>query len=114
MLRTLLKSKIHRARVTRADLHYEGSISIDAALMKAADLVPHEHVHVWNVTNGKRFETYAIPAERIKGHRDQEITSCPGATLYARLDEVRRAATATNGLYASTRRAGVVMEEPAW
>jgi len=67
MLRTLLKSKIHRARVTRADLHYEGSISIDAALMKAADLVPHEHVHVWNVTNGKRFETYAIPAPKGSG-----------------------------------------------
>ncbi|MCM2304008.1 MAG: peptidoglycan recognition protein [Elusimicrobia bacterium] len=59
-------------------------------------------------------ETYTIPAERIKGHRDQEITSCPGKALYARLDEVRRAASATNGLYASTRRAGVVMEEPAW
>ena len=59
-------------------------------------------------------ETYAIPAERIKGHRDQEITSCPGATLYARLEEVRRAATATNGLYVSTKRAGAVMLEPAW
>lgn len=59
-------------------------------------------------------ETYSIPAERIKGHRDQETTSCPGKSLYARLDEVRRAATATNGLYASTRRASSVMAEPAW
>ncbi len=67
MLRALLKSKIHRARVTKADLHYEGSISIDAALMRAADLVTHEHVHVWNVTNGRRFETYVIPAPRGSG-----------------------------------------------
>ncbi len=59
-------------------------------------------------------ESYSIPAERIKGHRDQEITSCPGATLYARLEEVRRSATATNGLYVSTKRAGAVMLEPAW
>lgn len=59
-------------------------------------------------------QTYAIPAERIKGHRDQEITSCPGKALYARLDEVRRAAAASSGLYASAKRAGVVMEEPSW
>lgn len=67
MWRTLLKSKIHRARVTQADLDYEGSITIDASLMKAADLVPHEQVHVWNLTNGNRFETYAIPGERNSG-----------------------------------------------
>jgi hypothetical protein len=59
-------------------------------------------------------QTYSIPVERIKGHRDQEITSCPGKALYARLDEVRRAATAPRGLYAAARRAGAVMEEPAW
>lgn len=62
VLKTLLKSKIHRAVVTRADRRYEGSISIDLDLMKAAQLVAHEHVHVWNLTNGRRFETYAIPA----------------------------------------------------
>lgn len=59
-------------------------------------------------------ETYAIPAERIKGHRDQEITACPGKALYARLDEVRHSATAPSGLYAAARRAASVMEEPAW
>jgi aspartate 1-decarboxylase len=64
MFRTLLKSKIHRATVTDADLHYEGSVSIDSALMDAADIRPHEHVHIWDVTNGNRFETYALPAPR--------------------------------------------------
>ncbi len=68
---TLLKSKIHRAQVTAADLHYEGSITIDESLMKAANLVAHEHVHVWNVSNGNRFETYVIPAP--KGSRMIQI-----------------------------------------
>ncbi len=67
MLRQLMKSKIHRARVTRADLEYEGSITIDPILMEAANLVPHEHVHIWNVTNGNRFETYALEGERGSG-----------------------------------------------
>jgi aspartate 1-decarboxylase len=67
MLRKLLKAKIHRATVTRADLHYEGSISIDQALMKAADLLSYEAVQVWNITNGERLETYVIPAERGSG-----------------------------------------------
>ncbi len=59
----LLKSKIHRARVTKADLHYEGSISIDPRLLKASGIQPNEAVHVWNISNGERFETYAIPGE---------------------------------------------------
>ncbi len=67
MLTSILKSKIHRARVTSADLHYEGSCSIDSALMKAANLVPHEHVHIWNVTTGSRLETYVIPAPKGSG-----------------------------------------------
>ncbi len=67
MYTTLLKSKIHRARVTEAELHYEGSCSIDLGLMKAAGLAPHEHVHVWNITNGNRFVTYVIPASRGSG-----------------------------------------------
>ncbi len=67
MLRKFLKSKIHRARVTKADLHYEGSITIDEALMEAADILPHESVHIWNVTSGSRFETYALPGERDSG-----------------------------------------------
>jgi aspartate 1-decarboxylase len=67
MTRKLLRAKIHRATVTGADLHYEGSVTIDQNLMDQADLVTHEAVHVWNVTNGERFETYAIPGRRGSG-----------------------------------------------
>ena len=67
MTRKLLRGKIHRATVTGADLHYEGSVTIDQDLMDGADLVTHEAVHVWNVTNGERFETYAIPGQRGSG-----------------------------------------------
>lgn len=59
----MLKSKIHRATVTQADLHYEGSLTLDALLLQAADLVPYEEVHVWNVTRGTRFRTYAMLGE---------------------------------------------------
>ncbi|MCE3046182.1 aspartate 1-decarboxylase [Legionella sp. 16cNR16C] len=61
--RRMLKSKIHRATVTHADLDYEGSITISPELLKAADILPFEAVHVWNVTAGTRFETYAITGE---------------------------------------------------
>jgi aspartate 1-decarboxylase len=60
MQRTLLKSKIHRATVTDANLHYQGSITLDPLLMEAADIVEHERVEVYNVTNGERFATYAM------------------------------------------------------
>ena len=60
MNRFLLKSKIHRATVTEADLNYEGSVTIDAALMEAADIVEHEQVHIYDVTNGNRIITYAM------------------------------------------------------
>lgn len=60
MLRTMMKSKIHRATVTDADLNYVGSITLDADLMRAVDLLPHEKVHVVNIHTGARFETYAI------------------------------------------------------
>ncbi len=60
MQRTLLKSKIHRATVTDADLHYQGSVKVDPLLMAAADLLPHERVEIYNVTNGERFATYVI------------------------------------------------------
>jgi aspartate 1-decarboxylase len=60
----MFKSKIHRAIVTHADLHYEGSVSIDTDLMEAAQILPHEEVHVWNITNGSRLVTYALSAER--------------------------------------------------
>ena len=63
----MLKSKIHRARVTQADVHYEGSLSLDALLLHAADIVPYEEVHVWNVTRGSRLRTYAIPGETNSG-----------------------------------------------
>jgi len=58
--RSMLKSKIHRARVTHANVDYEGSLSIDPVLLKAADILPGEEVQVWNVTRGTRFSTYAI------------------------------------------------------
>ena len=60
MYRTLLKSKIHRARVTDADLHYRGSVTIDRRLMQAADIVEHEQVAIYDITNGARLTTYAI------------------------------------------------------
>jgi aspartate 1-decarboxylase len=65
--RTLLKSKIHRATVTEANVEYEGSISIDAELMAAADILPWERVDVWDCTNGARLSTYAIPGEPGSG-----------------------------------------------
>lgn len=67
MRRTLLKSKIHRAKVTAADVAYEGSITVDEALLMAADILPWEKVQVWDVTNGARLETYAIPGKRGSG-----------------------------------------------
>ena len=60
MIRTFLKSKIHRATVTQVDLNYEGSLGVDADLMKAADILPYELVQVYNINNGERFETYVI------------------------------------------------------
>ncbi|MGV9314911.1 aspartate 1-decarboxylase [Streptomyces sp. NPDC003691] len=67
MLRTMFKSKIHRATVTHADLHYVGSVTIDADLMAAADLLAGELVHIVDVTNGARLETYVIEGERGSG-----------------------------------------------
>ena len=67
MQRTMLKSKIHRATVTDCDLHYVGSITIDPDLLDAADILEHEQVHVVDVDNGARFETYTIAGERGSG-----------------------------------------------
>ncbi len=67
MQRIMLKSKIHRATVTAADLHYEGSLAIDRQLMDAADIVSGEQIHVYNVSNGERLVTYAIPAPAGSG-----------------------------------------------
>jgi aspartate 1-decarboxylase len=67
MTRTMFGGKIHRATVTHADLNYEGSVTIDAALMQAADILPHEAVHIWNVTRGSRVQTYALPGPSGSG-----------------------------------------------
>jgi aspartate 1-decarboxylase len=69
MLRAMCKSKIHRATVTDANLDYVGSITIDSDLMAAADLMEHEQVHVVNVNNGARFETYVIAGDPGSGPR---------------------------------------------
>lgn len=95
MQRTLLKSKLHRATVTHSELEYEGSVAIDESLMKAADILEYEQLEVYNITNGERFNTYAIRAEADSG-----VISVNGAAAhkanpgdiviictYARLDE---------------------------
>ncbi|MGW9453909.1 aspartate 1-decarboxylase [Streptomyces sp. NPDC055632] len=67
MIRTMFKSKIHRATVTQADLHYVGSVTVDVELMEAADLLPGELVHIVDIDNGARLETYVIEGERGSG-----------------------------------------------
>jgi aspartate 1-decarboxylase len=67
MFRTMMKSKIHRATVTQADLHYVGSVTVDRDLMEAADLLEGEQVAIVDITNGARLETYVIPGERGSG-----------------------------------------------
>jgi aspartate 1-decarboxylase len=85
MQRQMLKSKIHRATVTDCDLHYAGSITIDAELMQAAELLPHELVHVLDIDNGERFETYVI--EGLPGSRDVRVNGA-AARLVQRGDRV--------------------------
>ena len=84
MNNTLLKSKIHRATVTDADLDYEGSISIDPALARAADFVPFERVEIYNITNGERFATYFIEGREGSG----EITLNGAAAHKAGRDDL--------------------------
>jgi aspartate 1-decarboxylase len=67
MRRVMFKSKIHRATVTQADLDYEGSLTLDRNLLEAADILPYEQVHVWNVTRGTRLSTYAMVGEAGSG-----------------------------------------------
>ena len=67
MQRKMLRGKIHRATITEANLHYQGSVTIDADLMNAADLIEFEQVEVWNITNGNRFSTYTILGSRGTG-----------------------------------------------
>jgi aspartate 1-decarboxylase len=85
MQRQMLKSKIHRATVTDCDLHYAGSISIDPRLMEAADLLPNEHVHVLDIENGERFETYVI--EGVPGSGEVTLNGA-AARLVHRGDRV--------------------------
>lgn len=67
MRRRMFLSKIHRAVVTHADLHYEGSCTIDVDLMDAADILPNQELHIWNITQGTRIVTYALPGPRGSG-----------------------------------------------
>ena len=67
MQKSMLSSKIHRATVTHAELHYEGSCAIDEDLMEAAGLVENEQIHIWNINNGERFVTYVIRGRRGSG-----------------------------------------------
>ncbi|MDO9206202.1 aspartate 1-decarboxylase [Methylotenera sp.] len=77
MQRTMLKSKLHRVHVTHSELHYEGSCAIDETLLEAANISEYEQIHLYNVTNGERFSTYAILAERNSG-----IISVNGAAAH--------------------------------
>lgn len=77
MQRTMLKSKLHRVHVTHSELHYEGSCAIDETLLEAANISEYEQIHLYNVTNGERFSTYAILAERGSG-----IISVNGAAAH--------------------------------
>ena len=77
MMRIMMKSKIHRATVTQADLHYVGSVTIDSELMEAADLLEGEQVAIVDVTNGARIETYAI-----SGHRGSGVVGINGAAAH--------------------------------
>jgi aspartate 1-decarboxylase len=63
----MFRAKIHRASITHADLHYEGSCTIDADLLDAADILPNEELHIWNITRGTRLVTYALPGPRGSG-----------------------------------------------
>jgi aspartate 1-decarboxylase len=77
MQRTMLKSKLHRVRVTHSELHYEGSCAIDETLLEAADIREYQQIEIYNVTNGERFTTYAIRAQRDSG-----IISVNGAAAH--------------------------------
>ncbi len=77
MLLNMLKAKIHRATVSRVELHYEGSCAIDEALLEAAGILEYEQIHIYNINNGERFVTYAI-----RGERDSGMISVNGAAAH--------------------------------
>lgn len=80
MMRTMLKSKIHRATITDSDLHYVGSITIDPDLLEAADILDYEQVSVVDVDNGARFETYTIPGQR--GSREIKVNGAAARMVH--------------------------------
>jgi aspartate 1-decarboxylase len=80
MQRVMLKSKIHRATVTDCDLHYVGSITVDPDLLEAADIREHEQVHVLDIDNGARFETYTIAGER--GSREMKVNGAAARLVH--------------------------------
>jgi aspartate 1-decarboxylase len=83
-MRTMLRSKIHRATVTGADLDYEGSVTVDVELLERADIIPYQQVDIWNVTNGERFQTYALAGQRGSG-----VVCINGAAAHkARKDDI--------------------------
>jgi aspartate 1-decarboxylase len=96
-MRIMLRAKLHRLRLTGADPDYEGSIAIDTNLLNAAGIIEHEMVHVWNVTNGERLETYAIKAPAGSGEVSLNgaaaLRGSPGDIIivatFAPMDEVR-------------------------
>ncbi|HEY5999453.1 MAG TPA: aspartate 1-decarboxylase [bacterium] len=100
MMRVLLKAKIHRATVTDRSLDYEGSITIDQDLMDAVGLLPNEQVQVYNVTNGERFETYAIAGQRGSG------TICVNGAAAHLAENGHKIIIANYGLFAETEIVG--------
>ena len=93
MMKHMFKSKIHRVKVTDADLQYEGSVTIDSVLMKEANIVEYEKVAIWNVTNGNRVETYVIEGEANSG------TICLNGAAARRFEVDDLIIIATFGLY---------------
>lgn len=77
MNRIMLKAKIHKAKVTETNLDYEGSLTLDESLMKAADIIPYEQIHVYNISNGERFLTYLI-----KGKKNSGVVGVNGAAAH--------------------------------
>jgi len=96
MYRTMLKAKLHRVHVTHSELHYEGSCAIDDNLLEAADIKEYQQIDIYNVTNGERFTTYAIRAQRGSG-----IISVNGAAAH-KADPADILIIATYAMYAET------------
>ena len=93
MMRNMLKSKIHGATITDANVEYEGSVTIDANLMEAADISPYEEVHIWNLGNGERLVTYAITGERGSG------VMCANGAAARRVKQGDKVIVSTYGVY---------------